>query len=164
MSDNLDKSVYNPRQSTQDKQYTERLLKKESVWWKQILDVQAPYRWNLRRLKPGFTLETGCGIGRNLKHLNGNGVGVDHSSHSISISRLRGMNAFTTEEFKVSSFNRKEIFDSILCSHVLEHMTIDEAVLLLKGYLYLLKPGGIVILITPQEAGYRADSTHAERR
>jgi len=30
------------------------------------------------------------------------------------------------------------------------------------GYIYLLKPEGKLIIITPQEAGFRSDSTHIE--
>ena len=55
-----------------------------------------------------------------------------------------------------------ERFDSILLAHVAEHMTQKEVVALLNEYLYLLKPAGKLIMITPQEAGYRSDATHAE--
>ena len=45
--------------------------------WKRILDVQAPYRWNLRRLLgTRRTLDVGCGIGRNLVNLPVGSVGV----------------------------------------------------------------------------------------
>ena len=56
--------------------YADR-LKARLVWWKRALDVQAPYRWNLRRLKPGFMLDVGCGLGRNLELVLGVCVVVD---------------------------------------------------------------------------------------
>lgn len=124
--------------------------------------MQAPYAWNLRRLKPGFTLDIGCGLGRNLLHLRGEGVGIDHNSKSVGVARSRGLRAFTPEEFHTSIFNKPESFDSILMAHVAEHMYFGEAVTLLKKHLYLLKPSGKLILITPQEAGFKSDSTHTE--
>jgi len=142
--------------------YSARLLKKEGVWWKRFLDVQAPYRWNLRRLNPGFTIDIGCGLGRNLLHLNGNGIGIDHNQHAVTIARSRGLQAFTTEDFKESEFNRVELFDSILLSHVAEHLTEREVVELLKAYLPLLRPNGQVIIICPQDYGYRSDPTHIQ--
>src|SRR6201991_4938021 len=98
--------------STEDQRYAVRLATKEAVWWKRWLDVQAPYRWNLRRLHPGFTLDIGCGIGRNLLHLEGSGVGVDHNAHSVAIARSRGLEAFTPAEFLTSPFNLEARFDS----------------------------------------------------
>jgi len=147
---------------TDNASYTSRLLDKQTAPWKRILDVQAPYRWNLRRLKPGFTLDIGCGVGRNLINLNGEGVGIDHNARSIAITKERGLIAFTPEEFDASSFNQPARFDSLLLAHVAEHMTHRELVALLGKYLTLLKPKGKLILITPQESGYRSDPTHVE--
>ena len=53
--------------------YADRLQTLEQARWKQLLDVQAPYRWNIRRLGLGRTLDVGCGLGRNLAHLGGAG-------------------------------------------------------------------------------------------
>jgi hypothetical protein len=41
-------------------------------------------------------------------------------------------------------------------------MTEPEAVDLLKEYAPLVKEGGRLILIAPQESGFRSDSTHVE--
>jgi SAM-dependent methyltransferase len=148
--------------STEGESYAARLVAQEAVWWKRLLDVQAPYRWNLRRLRPGFTLDIGCGIGRNLLHLAGAGVGLDHNPHSIEIGRARGLQVFTPAEFHASPFNVEARFDSLLLAHVVEHMTEREAIALLAAYLHTLKPDGKIILITPQELGYRSDATHVQ--
>lgn len=148
--------------STKDRRYTARLAAQESVWWKRALNVQAAYRWNLRRLKPGFVLDIGCGIGRNLNHLNGHGIGIDHNSESVEVARSRGLQAFTPEEFELTSFSAADRFDSILLSHVAEHMSEREVVRLLCKYVPTLKPGGRVIIITPQEYGYGSDPTHVQ--
>jgi hypothetical protein len=60
-----------------EQEYTDLLLRLQTKRWKRLLHVQAPWGWNLRRLNPGFTLEIGCGIGRNLLQLGGTGVGTD---------------------------------------------------------------------------------------
>lgn len=148
--------------TTQYMDYTNRLVKKQRIWWKRFFDVQAPYRWNLQRLKPGFTFDIGCGIGRNLINLKGNGIGIDHNLHSVQIARKRGLTVFTPEEFHTSPYNTPQQFDSLLLSHVAEHMNQKEVVELLTQYIHLLKLGGKLILITPQEVGYKSDSTHVE--
>lgn len=148
--------------STRDPSYTGRLVAAQSAWWKRWLDVQAPYRWNLRRLNLGFTLDIGCGIGRNLINLSGYGVGVDHNKEFVEIARTRGLRVFTPEQLRASPFNAVDKFESILLAHVAEHMTKQQAAELLSEYLPFLKPQGQVILITPQEAGYRSDPTHVQ--
>lgn len=140
--------------------YTERLQSLEQVWWKRLFDVQAPYRWNVRRLEMGYTLDVGCGIGRNLMHLSGNGIGVDHNPSSVQIARDRGLKAYTTAEF--FNLDREYKFDSILMAHLLEHMSFKDRISLVSRYLPYLAEGGKVVIITPQEAGYASDETHVE--
>jgi SAM-dependent methyltransferase len=157
MNDAIDK-----QESCSNPAYTERLIRLQNARWKRILGVQRPYCWNLRRLDPGFTLDIGCGIGRNLEHLRGNGVGIDLSEASVGYVRRLGMQAFTPSEFKESAYCRESCFDSLLFSHVLEHMTFSEAVDLVRMYLPFLKQQGRVIIISPQERGFLSDSTHVE--
>jgi 2-polyprenyl-3-methyl-5-hydroxy-6-metoxy-1,4-benzoquinol methylase len=147
---------------TRSDEYTRRLATKEGAWWKHLLDVQAPYRRNLRRLNLGFTLDIGCGLGRNLLHINGNGVGIDHNSSSVEVARSRGLTAYETDEFEGSEFNKPDTFDAILVAHVVEHMSEKEAIELLAKYVPLLKPNGKVVLITPQERGFNSDPTHVQ--
>jgi 2-polyprenyl-3-methyl-5-hydroxy-6-metoxy-1,4-benzoquinol methylase len=149
-----------PNRSTADAGYAHRLSRLQSAGWKQALDVQRPYRWHLRHLQPGFTLDVGCGIGRSLEHLGGNGVGVDHNGESVAIARSRGFTAFTPEEFAGSEFATPARFDALLSAHVVEHMSHEHAVAMLREYLPYVRIGGQVVLITPQEAGFRSDATH----
>jgi SAM-dependent methyltransferase len=152
----------NKNENTTSSSYAKYLSSSQNVWWKRFLNVQAPYRYNLRKINSGFTLDIGCGIGRNLHHINGNGVGVDHNKESVEIAKRNGLCVFTPEEFEKSEFNLPERFDSILLCHVAEHMHINEVIELLAKYMQLLKRGGKVILITPQEVGFRSDKTHVE--
>lgn len=130
--------------------------------WRRWLDVQAPYRWNLRRLDLGFTLDLGCGTGRNLAHLGGNGIGVDPNPHAVALARARGLTALTPDEFAASEHARPERFDALLVAHVLEHLTPRAAHALVARHLPGVRPGGKVVLITPQERGFASDATHVE--
>jgi 2-polyprenyl-3-methyl-5-hydroxy-6-metoxy-1,4-benzoquinol methylase len=149
--------------ATHGKDYAERLIKLQTAPWKRWLNVQALHRWNLRRMNPGFTLDIGCGIGRNLLHLPGQSVGVDVNEYCVRAATSRGLTAFTPGEFRGSTeYNRPGRFDAILLAHVAEHMTVDQVVALLQEYEVLIRPGGKLILISPQEAGFRSDPTHVE--
>ena len=140
--------------------YAERLRRLERSWWKRALDVQAPYRRNVRRLAPGRTLDVGCGLGRNLGHLGGHGVGVDHNPAAVAECRRRGLVAYTTDAFPSAPEAVAAGFDHLLLAHVLEHLALDEGRQLVTAYLRYLRPGGTVVVITPQEAGQRSDPTH----
>jgi 2-polyprenyl-3-methyl-5-hydroxy-6-metoxy-1,4-benzoquinol methylase len=148
--------------STEGSDYAERLLRLEQTWWKRWLDVQRPYRWNLRRLVEGRVLDVGCGIGRNLVTLGDRAVGVDHNADSVALARRRGCTAYTPEEFRASEHAAPGGFDTMLLAHVVEHMTRAEAVALLRQYLPYVRSGGRVALVCPQEKGYASDATHVE--
>jgi SAM-dependent methyltransferase len=149
--------------STEGEGYTDRLKRLEQPLWKRLLDVQRPYRWNLRRLfGDREVLEVGCGIGRCLAHLAPRGVGVDHNEHSIAECRRRGLTAFTTDEFGASEYATPGRFTGLLAAHFVEHMPRAEAIGILSGYLEHLAPNARLVLVCPQEAGYRSDSTHVE--
>ncbi|HRE00132.1 MAG TPA: methyltransferase domain-containing protein, partial [Ilumatobacteraceae bacterium] len=110
--------------------------------------------------QPGRVLDIGCGIGRNLGHLDGNGVGVDHNPDCVAACRARGLIAFTPDEFATSAEARPAGFDSLLFAHVLEHLTETDAVALVRQYLPFLRDGGRVLVITPQPRGQASDATH----
>ena len=145
-----------------DRDYTARLRAESDRGWKRLFDVQAPYRRHIRRVVEGRVLDVGCGIGRNLHHLDGNGVGVDLNPHSVVESRESGLTAYTTDEFDTSADAVPGGYDTILLAHVLEHMTLDQASGLVGGYLRYLGAGGRVVMIVPQEAGFASDPTHVD--
>ncbi len=145
---------------TETPEYARRLERLSRRRWKRVLDVQAPYRRYLRRLDLGRTLELGCGIGRNLRALSPAGVGVDHNATAVALARAAHWRAYTPAEFRSSEDAVEGHFDSMLASHVLEHLTPGEARALIGSYLPYLRVGGRVVMITPQERGFRSDPTH----
>ena len=149
--------------STERPAYTERLARLEGARWKRLLNVQAPYAWNARRVCRGRTLDVGCGIGRNLAHLGDRAVGVDHNATSVEVARERGYRAHTADAFASSEDAAPGSYDTLLFAHVLEHMFRRDGVDLVRSYLpYLREDGGRVVAICPQEAGYRSDGSHVE--
>jgi SAM-dependent methyltransferase len=145
---------------TRGEEYAKRLRDKEWARWKQVLDVQAPYRRKLRGYDLGRTLDVGCGIGRKLETLPAGSVGVDHNETSIEIARSRGLTALTTREWETSDLRVPESYDAILVSHVIEHMPPEQGLEVMRSYLPYLRPGGRVLFICPQERGYASDPTH----
>jgi len=148
------------RRDTAGPEYTQRLSRLEGTAWKRVINAQAPYRWNVRRMNLGFTLDVGCGIGRNLSHLDGKGIGVDHNPDSIATVRNKGYIGFTIDEFFASEYAAADTFDSILVAHVVEHMPEADAISMVGSYLPFVKAAGQVVFITPQERGYASDTTH----
>lgn len=143
-----------------DAEYTRRLQKLSSRRWKRL--IPNPYSWNVRRLAWGSVLDVGCGIGRCLDFVRPRGVGVDPNESAVAVCRQKGHRAYRPEEFGTVYGSREpdRQFDSLLCSHVLEHLDEPTGVGLLRKYLPHLTADGRVILITPQERGQRSDATH----
>ena len=126
------------------------------------LNVQAPYRWNIRRLNLGFTLDVGCGIGRNLSHLDGNGVGVDHNATSIAACRAAGLTRVHHRGLSRSVWHPCGAFDAILGAHLIEHVEESRAKeIIASAHLpSLCVRAGRAVFITPQERGFASDATH----
>ena len=147
--------------ATEGADYTERLKRVTGPRWKQVLDVQRPYRWNARRLLGDrHVLDVGCGIGRNLAHLSPNAVGVDHNASSIAECRARGLEAYTTDEFFGEFEQHRGKYTGLIAAHLVEHMRPDQAVEILRSYADALAPNARAVLICPQEKGYSTDATH----
>ncbi len=142
-----------------DADYARRLQRLSGRRWKRM--VPNPYRWNVRRLATGRVLDIGCGIGRCLDFVRPRGVGVDPNEAAIAVCRQNGHEAYTPDEFGATHHPKGgRTFDTLLCSHVLEHLDEPTGVALIESYLPYLGDEGRVVLITPQERGQRSDATH----
>ncbi|MFD4959831.1 class I SAM-dependent methyltransferase [Microbacterium sp. NPDC058389] len=150
----------NDQPHTAGAEYAERLRRLQGARWKQVLDVQAPYRHNLQRMTLGRTIDVGCGIGRNLAYLSPDSLGVDHNATSVGFARERGLNAITVDEYAADPDRYAGGFDALLAAHLIEHMPYDVALSILRSYLPALRPHARLVFICPQERGYRSDATH----
>lgn len=145
-----------------EQEYVDRLTAISNITIKRLLQPINPYKFNIKKLAYGRTLEVGCGIGRNLGYLGKPfNVGIDVNESAINYVSALGHTAFLVKDFDLLT-NYDSSFDHLLFSHVLEHMTVDEASTLVKKYLKYVKPGGTVIVICPQMRGYLSDPTHVE--
>jgi len=106
----------------------------------------------------GRVLDVGCGIGRCLDYLGRRATGIDPNVAAVEIARRRGHDALAPDEAQ----GRHDLHDvdTLLCSHVVEHMGRDDAVELLCTWLPRLRPGGRVVVIVPQARGFASDPTH----
>lgn len=145
---------------TKGSSYTEQLIKEQRKKIKSKLKWMNPYALHVKKVCVGRVLDVGCGIGRNLEYLGNRAVGVDHNKDSIIFAQSRGFNAVTTEE--LDKKYEKNSFDTLLMAHLLEHMPQKEGKELVSHYKQYLKPGGRVVVICPQEMGFKHDDTHVE--
>ncbi|HKA02919.1 MAG TPA: class I SAM-dependent methyltransferase [Acidimicrobiales bacterium] len=143
---------------TQSSEYAQLLTEMQGARWKRY--APNPYRWYVRSRRLGFTLDVGCGIGRGLGYLGGNGVGVDHNPDSVRVCRERGFVAFEPDDFLASEYARPGRFDALMSAHVIEHLTPDDATEMMTTYLPYVRTGGQIVLITPQERGFATMPTH----
>jgi len=153
----MSRSAHN---DTRDAAYAHR-LKGSTRSWRRVFRVQAPCEWNLRRYRLGRTLDVGCGIGRNLRTLSPDSVGVDHNEYAVAMARAAGLRAVTVHEWAEKEVDEGS-FDSLLVAHVLEHMERTQALDLLNEYTRYVRPGGKVLIICPQLRGFASDPTHVE--
>jgi SAM-dependent methyltransferase len=144
---------------TESRTYTARLERLERAGWKRLLDVQAPYRRNLRRLLGERRV---LDVGRNLVSLSADSLGVDHNPTSVEACRSRGLQALTVDELEKRIEALSGAFDGLLAAHLLEHLPPGTGAELLRPYLRFLRPGARIVLICPQQRGFRTDPTHTE--
>jgi len=144
--------------SSTDAEYTRRLQRLSAKRWKHW--IPNPYAWNIRHVAKGRVLDVGCGIGRCLDFVRPRGVGVDPNGSAIAVCRENGHEAYTPEEFATAYLPEGSQFETLLCSHVLEHLDEPTGVDLIRAYMPYLRDGATVVIITPQERGQGSDETH----
>jgi 2-polyprenyl-3-methyl-5-hydroxy-6-metoxy-1,4-benzoquinol methylase len=111
--------------------------------------VQRPIADFFARSAP--VLDIGCGRGMFLQLLaerGVTGVGVDHADEALAFCREKG---FQVHKVDIQSFLRSNVqqFGGIFCSHVIEHLDPRAATELLQLCFAALRPGGYLVLITP---------------
>lgn len=110
--------------------------------------------WKLPR--PRFFLDVGCATGRLLEALRDEGwetAGVELCEPSAEYGRTQRGLQIKSGTLEEAGFP-DESFHIVHASHLVEHLT--EPRLFLKEAFRILKPGGYVILVTPNTAGFQA--------
>jgi len=102
----------------------------------------------LNAIPHGRLLEVGCGSGRMLRTMQKKGwdvVGVDPDPDAIKNAKAKGLIVY--QGILADQGFNDDIFDAIVLSHVIEH--VSNPLDLLKECERILKPGGHLVLITP---------------
>jgi len=106
---------------------------------------------HLRGLEDKRWVELGCGHGNLLKFLQKKGFkdlqGCDLSEEQISIAKKSGFQV--VQQDALTFLNTVENVDGVVAIDVLEHLTKDEAVVLLKQVNFHLSLGGKLVIRVP---------------
>jgi 2-polyprenyl-3-methyl-5-hydroxy-6-metoxy-1,4-benzoquinol methylase len=101
----------------------------------------------------GRLIEVGCGDGAVLARMSRLGwdvEGVDFDPVATARARARGLTVYTGD---IASLGLPEAaYDAVFLGHVLEH--VPDPVELLRACRALLKPGGVVVAITPNTSSW----------
>lgn len=100
----------------------------------------------------GRLLDVGCGSGEILAFLNSRGwqgVGVDFDLAAVQLARSKGLDARQGSLEAQHYLNNQ--FDLITMHHVIEHMY--DPIALFKECYRILKPGGQIVIVTPNLGG-----------
>jgi 2-polyprenyl-3-methyl-5-hydroxy-6-metoxy-1,4-benzoquinol methylase len=98
-------------------------------------------------------LDVGCNdgyIGSMLRKQNNDVYGVDIAAHKVRKAKLRGIKAYTVDIEKKPLPFRANYFDVVLLTDVIEH--VFDTDLLLNKIHRVLKPGGMLLITTPNVA------------
>lgn len=127
-----------------------RLMRSLLPWWRFRLDTDLLY---VGSTSPGRVLEVGCGSGPFLRILQAAGwdaTGIDFDPEAVAAANRAGLNAkasdLLSEKFPAESFDR------IVMDNVIEHLPDPTAVF--AECHRVLKPGGRLVMITPNLDGY----------
>src|SRR5579884_2146498 len=96
-------------------------------------------------------LDIGCGRGVFLELLIKAGiqaVGIDHSSEAVIACQKKGLTVCHTDAAKYLADN-PDSFGGIFCSHVIEHMSYEDAMHFLELCHRALRANGVIVLVTP---------------
>jgi 2-polyprenyl-3-methyl-5-hydroxy-6-metoxy-1,4-benzoquinol methylase len=102
----------------------------------------------LASLPGGRLMDVGCGDGDMLKFaeaLGWNSVGLEVDSVAVQVARSRGLGVVEGTYSRLLEYG--EVFDCIICSHVLEH--VHEPIDMISNLSKALKPTGVLLLSLP---------------
>ena len=97
----------------------------------------------------GYVLDIGCGIGAYLEEYPGRSLGIDAHENNVKRCQEKKINAIKAD---ANSFVQENAFDTVLLSHLLEHLTEPSRVLE-NAYLSTTR-GGLIIIVVPCLTGF----------
>jgi SAM-dependent methyltransferase len=103
----------------------------------------------------GQWMDVGCGLGDFLVFAR-TGIGADVNEHLVTHCKERGLECHLILNGRLPS--RDGSLDSVLLDNVLEHLDDPQPVLI--EVIRVLRPGGIVVIGVPGEAGFEVDPDH----
>jgi SAM-dependent methyltransferase len=98
----------------------------------------------------GDVLDVACGRGEFLQAL-GRGVGVDIEEAMVDAARKSGIDVEQGDAFPYLT-RHPESFDGVFSAHFIEHLAYEQAADLIAKAYAALRPGGVVVLVTPNAA------------
>ncbi|PIT93327.1 MAG: hypothetical protein COU06_00415 [Candidatus Harrisonbacteria bacterium CG10_big_fil_rev_8_21_14_0_10_38_8] len=117
------------------------------------VDAQLVNSFYVPWIDNGILLDVGCGSGSSMltmKNLRWNVVGIDFDKKAVKNARSNGLTVhegwLTDQKFPDNHFDR------IIMNHVIEH--ISDPVALLAECHRILKPGGVLVAITPNASSW----------
>lgn len=112
----------------------------------------------------GPTLDFGCGVGELLARLPDGSKGLEYNHASVDFCRQKGLAVEWydgyADNWNLSALPKGSCFQSMVISHVLEHL--EDPMNVLRALLRWAKSAGVqrVLIIVPGRVGYAADNTH----
>ena len=131
----------------EDKHRGSRELIKERV------QIYLPFIKQLKKIYPnGFALDIGCGRGEWLELLKEHGIsakGIDFDEGMLSACHALGLDVIQGEGLSYLQAQPDESLVLVSAFHVVEHISFEALQSLVQEALRVLKPGGILLLETP---------------
>ena len=143
-----------------DSTYTDYQTQRSSLrrWLRQF------YLQSARGKLGGATMDFGCGVGELLATLPPGSMGLEYNQATVEYCRARGLDVSwydgTADDWSLSAISPGRSFETMIISHVLEHLDDPLAVLrclLNSAYGYGVRK---VLVIVPGKAGFQVDHTH----
>lgn len=126
--------------------------------------VRRLYLNSAAKAMTGPTLDFGCGVGELLARLPEGSKGVEYNRASVAFCRQHGLDVTWydgyADNWRLSALPEGSRFQSMVISHVLEHL--EDPMDVLRALLRWAKSAGVqrVLIIVPGRIGYAADNTH----